>query len=214
MASGLETSLSSPIDQRFLAIGASGDKGLDDIKRLLAALGSLPKVTTMIVLHRPFDRPSELRAILQRVTPMPVLVADDGMKLKRETCYIGEPAAHLHLVSNSFGALEQDAAREHRNRTVDFLFSSLAKFAGESAIGVVLSGSLDDGSRGLAAIHQAGGTTMAVHPAPGPRGMPGNAIAFDGPVDCIGTTDQIAREIIACAGKPARARIASRVVIR
>lgn len=64
-------------------------------------------------------------------------------------------------------------------------------------IGVVLSGSLDDGSRGLAAIHEAGGLTMVLTPDPKPyRGMPRNAINYDGPVDVIGSPRVIAAAII------------------
>jgi chemotaxis response regulator CheB len=190
-------------DHYFVSIGASGAEGLGDIKGLLTALGQLPNATVMVVLHRPFDRPSSLQAILESATLMPVLVAGDGMKLERGTCYIGEPAAHLHLANNSFGALERDPGRKYRNRTVDLLFGSLATHAGERAIGVVLSGSLDDGSRGLAAIHHAGGLTMVVLSTSVPTGMPGRAIAYDGPIDCIGTIDHIAKTLIAHLGSPA-----------
>ena len=76
------------------------------------------------------------------------------------------------------------------------LFSSLALNAGRSAVGVVLSGAHDDGSRGLAAIHAAGGTTMVVAPDHArERGMPGNAIAFASPVDVIGSPRAIAASI-------------------
>ncbi len=61
---------------------------------------------------------------------------------------------------------------------------------------MVLSGNLDDGSRGLAAIHQAGGITMVVTPEPKSwRGMPENAIAYDGPINLIGSPDEIAAGI-------------------
>jgi two-component system chemotaxis response regulator CheB len=68
-------------------------------------------------------------------------------------------------------------------------------------IGVVLSGSLDDSSRGLAAIQEAGGLTMVLTPSgPPQRGMPENAISYDGPIDLIGTPERIARGIcMACA---------------
>jgi two-component system, chemotaxis family, protein-glutamate methylesterase/glutaminase len=62
----------------------------------------------------------------------------------------------------------------YRNRTVDLLFDSLMH-AGGRMVGVVLSGPLDDGSRRLEAIHEAGGRTMVLTPA-GPRGMPQNGI--------------------------------------
>jgi two-component system chemotaxis response regulator CheB len=102
----------------------------------------------------------------------------------------------LTLAANSFGVLVSDPDRQYVNRTVDLLFKLVAGYAGERMIGVVLSGSLDDGSRGLAAIHDAGGLTMVLIPslAQG-RGMPENAIQYDGPVDLIGNPRQIAHAI-------------------
>ena len=68
-------------------------------------------------------------------------------------------------------------------------------------IGVVLSGSLDDGSRGLEAIHHAGGLTMALLPEKGnARGMPENAISYDGPIDVIGNPQVIAAAIVQAVG--------------
>lgn len=72
-------------------------------------------------------------------------------------------------------------------------------------IGVVLSGSLDDGSRGLAAIKAAGGRTMVLTPKRSAgSGMPENAINYDGPIDKIGTPEQIAREIGRLLGAPSK----------
>jgi chemotaxis response regulator CheB len=74
-------------------------------------------------------------------------------------------------------------------------------------IGVVLSGSLDDGSRGLAAIHKARGLTMVLDPGHKPRGMQQNAIDFDGPISFIGTAREIAATIdgvLADSRKPLR----------
>jgi two-component system chemotaxis response regulator CheB len=62
-------------------------------------------------------------------------------------------------------------------------------------IGVILSGSLDDGSRGLAAIHEARGPTMVLDPGTKPRGMQQDAIDFDGPINFVGTSKEIAKMI-------------------
>lgn len=129
---------------------------------------------------------------------MPVEVAQQDTDLKPDTCYIGEPAAHLVLISNLVAGLMPHVSR-HRNRTIDLLFESLAKHAGASGIGVILSGSLDDGSRGLPAIHSNGGTMMARRT--GPRGrsledeMPKNARKYNEPVDVIATVKEIAQSI-------------------
>jgi two-component system chemotaxis response regulator CheB len=94
---------------------------------------------------------------------------------------------------------------------VDLLFNSVAAYAGNGMIGVVLSGSLDDGSRGLAAIRKAGGLSMVLTPAgPPERGMPENAIKFDGPISLIGSSKEIAEAICAACwsqpGTPLRAK--------
>ena len=187
---------SSPPFPWIVAIGASGDEGLGNIKDLLAALGPAPKAIIMVVLHRLFDRPSRLREVLQAASDMPVIVAADGQKLQPGCCYIGEPAAHLTLMEASYGDIIPDEARHHRNRTVDLLFKSVAAHARSHAIGVVLSGALDDGSRGIEAVHHAGGLTMVLKRDPAHPGMPENAITYDGPIDCIGFTDRIARAIV------------------
>jgi two-component system, chemotaxis family, protein-glutamate methylesterase/glutaminase len=181
----------------YVAIGASGGEGLHDIRALLRALPHPLAAVVMVVLHRPVDRISHLRATLAAATPAPVIIAREGERLEAGRVYIGEPAHHLTLIGDGAAGLVPGPGNEHRNRTVDLLFRSLAARAGPSVIGVVLSGSLDDGSRGLAAIHAAGGVTMVLTPDRGGDrcGMPENAIGYDGPIDVIGSPGAIAREI-------------------
>jgi len=111
---------------------------------------------------------------------------------------VGEPGDHLALAARSMGQLIADQFKnQHRNRTVDLLFSSVARYAEGKAIGVILSGALDDGSSGLAAIHHAGGLTMVLTPSEYAEvgGMPRNAIDYDGPIDVTGSICQIADAI-------------------
>jgi two-component system chemotaxis response regulator CheB len=179
-----------------VAIGASGSQGLADIQELLGALPEALPAIIMVVLHRPWDRPTQLRRVLDHASALPVVVASQGERFRIGTVYIGEPSEHLTLAAESFGVLISDPDRQHGNRTVDLLFKSVAEYAGARMIGVVLSGSLDYGSRGLAAIHDRGGSTMVLTPplASG-RGMPENAIAYDGPINLISNSRQIADAI-------------------
>ena len=180
----------------FVAIGASGAEGLRDIKALLVALPLPLRAVILVVLHRPWERPSYLRAVLAHACSHPVLIADEGERFEPGSVYIGEPAQHLTLASRSFGEIVDDPTRLHRNRTVDLLFHSVAEHGKGRMIGVVLSGALDDGARGLAAIHHAGGLTMVLTPEPSQReGMPENAITYDGPIDTIGSPQTIAAAI-------------------
>jgi two-component system chemotaxis response regulator CheB len=185
----------------IIAIGASGADGLSDIKELLGALPSTLAAIIMVVLHRPWDRPTQLQAVLGQVSRFPIVIAAQGECFETGTVYIGEPSEHLTLAANSFGKLVDDPDRHYGGRTVDLLFKSVAARAGTRMIGVVLSGSLDDGSRGLAAIHGAGGTTMVLTPVHSPqKGMPENAISYDGPIDLIGNAQRIAEGIRAACG--------------
>ena len=189
----------------FVAIGASGPEGLDDIRELLAALPASLNAIVLIVLHRLWNRPSQLRSVLSQGSGLPVVIAASGEYFEPGTAYIGEPAEHLTLAAKSLGHLVDDPHRDHGNRTVDLLFRSVAAYGGNRMIGVVLSGSLDDGSRGLAVIHKARGLTMVLTPHLLPRtGMPENAISFDGPVDLIGNPRQIAAGICVAIGRDAK----------
>lgn len=189
LACGMQTNLPWTV-----AVGASGGEGLEDLCDLLHAWSDLDAVV-MIVLHRPWTAISQLREVLQRFSRMPVIVADEDEQLRPGRVYIGEPSNHLTLIARTLGTVTLDPDRMHRNRTIDLLFNSLAAFGGMRIIGIVLAGSLDDGSRGLAAINQAGGLTMVVTPSKPLPDMPGNAIAYDGPVDVIGSIQMIARAV-------------------
>jgi two-component system chemotaxis response regulator CheB len=110
------------------------------------------------------------------------------------------------LAAKSFGFLINDPERQYGNRTVDLLFQSVATHGGGRIVGVILSGSLDDGSRGLAAIHHSGGLTMVLSPdASHRRGMPENAIAYNGPIDVIGDARRIAVAICDAVGDGSKA---------
>lgn len=189
--------LTDEVVPSFIAIGASGREGLCDLRDLLQALPATLPAVVLAVLHRPSDRISHLREVLARRSALPVMVPDENEQFQVGTCYIGEPAAHLSLAARSRVRLIEDPHNKYRNRTVDLLFSSVAAHARLRAIGVVLRGALSDGSRGLAAIHLAGGITMVVGTRGTPAaGMPSNATDYDGPIDFIGSINEIAAEIV------------------
>jgi two-component system, chemotaxis family, protein-glutamate methylesterase/glutaminase len=188
----------------IVAVGASGGEGLDDLMMLLAELPSTLSAVVMVVLHQPWDQQSYLYEILSARSSLPVIIAAADEHLKPGIIYIGEPSRHLTLAGQLLSEIVADPGRQHRNRTVDLLFKSVAAHAAPHAIGVVLSGTLDDGARGLAAIHDAGGLTMVLTPSTPPRDrMPDNAIGFNGPITLIGNLDCLARGIaLACAEEP------------
>jgi chemotaxis response regulator CheB len=169
-----------------VAIGASGAEGLNDIADLLSAWPDDLQAVVMVVLHRSSDQISHLQQILSRRSALPIVVAKAAQVLLPNVCYIGEPNQALTLSTERRAFLVEGTDNRLRNRTVDKLFESIALHAGERAVGIVLSGALDDGSRGLAAIRAAGGLTMVLDPAHKPIGMQQNAIDYDGSIGFIG----------------------------
>ena len=137
------------------------------VEALRALVGGLPPDypgAVLVVLHVPRDAPSALPMILSRSGPLPAAVAEDGERLQRGRVYVARNGHHLLLLDGHLRLTRGPAENGHRP-AIDPLFRSVARAAGPRAIGVVLSGSRDDGAAGLAAIAARGGTTIVQDPA-------------------------------------------------
>lgn len=178
-----------------VAVGASGSQGLRDVLALLAKLPDPLDAVVLIVLHRPWHTESYLRDVLAAQCSHPIVIARTGQEFRIGTVYIGEPSRHLTLTMGGRCELVDDPERRYGNRTVDLLFRSVAVHGRRRAIGVVLSGALDDGSRGLGLIKAARGRTMVLMPKPMQYGMPEHAVAYN-VVDAVGNTAEIASAIV------------------
>jgi two-component system CheB/CheR fusion protein len=130
----------------------------------------------IIVQHLSPDHESLLPALLGSRTSMPVLEAREGLALAPDHVYVSPPGIRLTLQR---GTLHLDKRRRAPGRLhlIDDLLGSLAESAPGRALGIILSGTGTDGTRGLRAIRSAGGTTFAQEPASARfDGMPRSAI--------------------------------------
>jgi two-component system chemotaxis response regulator CheB len=131
-----------------------------------------------MVLHVPADSPSLLPQILNRDSPLQAVTAEDGQRWEPARIYIAPPDRHL-LVSDDGTLHVARGPRENRHRpAVDPLFRSAALAFGPRAIGIVLTGTMDDGTAGLVAIKERGGLAIVQDPREALYpGMPRSAIA-------------------------------------
>jgi chemotaxis response regulator CheB len=183
----------SATKNKIVAVGASGSQGLSDLYQFLEAVPGRTPATILVVLHRPFQEDSALAALLQRRAGIPVSIVNGPARLQPGHCYVGHPARHLIMTGTGQLDLVEDSAAAYRNATVDLLFSSVAEHASKAATGIVLSGTLSDGSRGLADIKAAGGITMARKPCETfLSDMARNAIRIAGPLDQVRTPQELA----------------------
>ncbi len=137
---------------------------------------SLP-VAVFVVMHTPSSAPGLLPRILARHATMPVASAEDGEPVVPGRILVAPPDFHLLLEPS--GVRLSRGPRENRQRpAVDPLFRSAALAFGPAVIGVVLSGTLDDGTGGLLAVKAHGGLAVVQEPSEALfAGMPVNALA-------------------------------------
>lgn len=143
-----------------VAIAASAG-GLDAFRRVLARLPAGFPAAILVVQHQASHNPDYLPELLARWTKLPVQLAWDGQSLRPGTVFVGP--ADRHLLVRPDGTLSvrwSDRVRSYRP-SADMLFESVATCLGDRAVAVVLTGRMDDGSRGVQAIRQGGGFVIA-----------------------------------------------------
>lgn len=144
----------------IVVVGASSG-GVEAVCRLLESLPADLPASVFIAQH--VGEQSRLARVFARCTEIPTDDAVDGARIVRKHVYIAPADHHLLLVDGHVQLAK--TARENRHRpSVDVLFRSAARVYGRRAIGVVLSGSLDDGAAGALAIKSRGGTVIVQKP--------------------------------------------------
>ncbi|RKH17979.1 PAS domain-containing protein [Corallococcus sp. CA047B] len=164
--------------ERFPVVGIGASAG--GLPAFLTLLEHLPPRTGMafvLVQHLSPQHESSLQILLGRATDMPVLEATDGLTLTPDHIYVNPPGVSLTLEHGSL-RLGPPASSAQGLRLIDDFLTSLSEQVPGRAIGVVLSGTGSDGTRGLQAVHEAGGATLVQEPTSAHfDGMPRSAIA-------------------------------------
>src|SRR6185503_355450 len=161
--------------KRVVVVGASGG-GIEALRTLVSGLPADFAAPVCVVLHTSPASPGILGDILSRSGPLPATNAVNGERLQAGRVYVAPPDCHLVLEPGRVRVTR--GPRENRFRpAIDPLFRSAAQVYGPGAIGVILTGSLDDGTAGLWAIKQLGGTAIVQAPSDALfKSMPQNAI--------------------------------------
>ena len=162
-----------------VAIGASAG-GLQPLEEFFTNLPNNPGAAFVILQHLSPDFPSLMPELIQRRTSLEVEQIKDGAQLHPNHIYV-LPPRHTLTVEKDYLRLEQHLA-ERVNDPINIFFKSLAAQWGEKVIGIVLSGTGNDGTEGLQAISQKGGITLVQSPETAQfTSMPSSAI----PCDCL-----------------------------
>ncbi|MEL6406227.1 MAG: chemotaxis-specific protein-glutamate methyltransferase CheB [Chloroflexota bacterium] len=148
----------------LIAIGASTG-GPSALMTLLRDLPATLAVPIVVVQHMPQEFIAGLVVWLDSITALDVRLAKHDMRLEAGTVTIALADTHLQITCQ--GELLKAQLTEAGNLpsryvpSVDVLFQSVADTLGKKSMGIILTGMGDDGARGLSAIRQVGGKTIA-----------------------------------------------------
>ncbi|MDP3543467.1 MAG: CheR family methyltransferase, partial [Elusimicrobiota bacterium] len=143
----------------IVAIGASAG-GLKAFEDLLNALPRNPGMAFILVPHLAPQFKSHLAEILARCTRLPVGEVQNGDRVEPNRIYVVPSNRAMRLKGGTLQLSVPDR-KTGRHYPIDGFFRSLAGDQREMAIGVLLSGAGSDGTAGLQAIKERGGTTFA-----------------------------------------------------
>jgi two-component system, chemotaxis family, protein-glutamate methylesterase/glutaminase len=146
----------------IIVIGASAG-GVEALQTFARALPADFPGSIFITLHFPEHGTSVMPRILSRAGPLPAVHAVNGEPIVRSRIHVAPHDHHLLLTPHSLRVTR--GPKENGNRpAVDPMFRSAAIAFGPRVIGVVLTGNLDDGTAGLAAIKRRGGIAVVQDP--------------------------------------------------
>jgi two-component system, chemotaxis family, protein-glutamate methylesterase/glutaminase len=183
--------------ERVVALGTStgGTQALEEV------LVALPKVCPGIVIvqHMPEKFTAAFAARLDSLCAIKVKEAEHNDRVVPGCALIAPGGRHMLLKRSGaqYHVEVVDGPLVNRHRpSVDVLFRSVAKYAGQNALGVIMTGMGDDGAAGLLEMHTAGARTLAQdEESCVVYGMPKEAVKRGG-VDKILPLNGIAREIV------------------
>ena len=146
----------------IVAIGSSAG-GLEALQEFFSNIPPDSGIAFVVVTHIHPGRDSMLPELLGAVTKMQVLHASDNTRVEPNKIIVARDS--LLSVSNGLiRPINSDDKTEAIYHPIDHFFRSLADDQREHAIGIILSGSGNDGSLGLKAIKAAGGMIMVQAP--------------------------------------------------
>ncbi len=181
----------SPGDFHIVGIGASAG-GLEAIETFFDNMPGGLNMAFVIVQHLSPDYKSLMGELLSKHTVMTIYQAEDGMEIAPGAIYLIPRKKNMTVFRGRLFLTQQE---QGLNLPIDIFLQSLAEDAGEKSVGIILSGTGSDGTRGVRAVKEAGGIVMVQDEESAKfDGMPRSAIAT-GIVDYVLPPQDLAEEL-------------------
>jgi two-component system CheB/CheR fusion protein len=182
-----------PADPTIVAVGASAG-GLEAFSQVLEHVAPGSDLAFVFIQHLSPQHASALPELLSAKTSLPVKTAVNRTRIEGGHVYVIPPNVHMEVVDGELHLLPRPTDRTQFT-PVDFFMLSVARWAQERVIGVILSGTASDGAAGIREIKALGGITIAQKPETARYdGMPSAALAT-GMVDLVLSPSEIGEQL-------------------
>ncbi len=179
---------------QIAAIGASAG-GLEPIENFFDSMPADSGCAFVIIQHLSPDFRSLMDELLARHSSMNIHRVTDGMQIEPDSIYLNPPRSVMTIDGNVL-RVERIDTQDTVYLPIDLFFNSLAQSRREQAIGLVLSGTGSDGTRGSLAISEVGGKVLVQDPETTRfNGMPKSVVA-DGNYSLIAPPHDLAIGVV------------------
>lgn len=142
-----------------VGIGASAG-GLEALEQFFSYMPHINSMAFIVIQHLSPDYKSLMPDIMSRNTEMKVHQIQNGVKIEPGCIYVNPPKFAVTVSQGKLLLSEQNPPYKI-NFSINTFFQSLAAEMREKSIGIILSGTGSDGTRGCRAIKEAGGIVLA-----------------------------------------------------
>ena len=146
-------------DFHIVGVGASAG-GLEAIEKFFVEIPEDTNAAFVVVQHLSPDFKSHMAELLSRKTSLVIKKVTNAIKVEPKTIYLIPSNAQMMISNGRLLVTERDPS-ETLHLPIDHFFRSLADECSGKAIGVILSGTGSDGSRGIVAINESGGLVIS-----------------------------------------------------
>lgn len=141
-----------------VAIGASAG-GLEALQDFFTNMPANNNLAFVVIQHLSPDYKSLMVELLSKFTSMNVVRVEDNMPIEKNTIFLIPPKKNMEIKGGILHLTDQ-GIRHGLNLPIDIFFQSLAADMGEKTVGIILSGTGSDGTRGVRALKETGGMIM------------------------------------------------------
>lgn len=145
-----------------IVIGGSAG-GFTALKTLLNHLPGDLDAAVFVTLHVASNEVGRAVDLLARHSALPMRTAEDGQRIENGVITFATQDHHL-LIGNAHVHIRRGPRENGFRPAIDPMFRSAAVYRSTRAVGIVLSGLLDDGASGLRSIHRTGGCCLVQSP--------------------------------------------------